>query len=475
MGEGFEAGYTPAGYTKTRTGVTYPLALDLNQMPNRMSQMVHDTALRPAVLNASKALRDRAINGAITTHYGKEYSDMLIPYLRGVANAANNVSKESAWLQTSSDFLRQNLITTLVGFNPGTVLKHAPTAAILSMREVGPARFLEAVRSMFNVNDETGERNWTFAKNNSLELQRRDRNWQETLYGATNELQAGSKYGAWRAAIMRWSSKPVAMSDMISAVPTWLAQYGKAMEEGATHGDAVFEADRAVRRAHGSTAATNRPMITSHFGGWLTSVYNFFNDIMNRQLETVWKAGDALGLAKEGEHKAAMAMVPGLAASMFAYAVWPAIVEELISPLPSKPDDSTGKKVAKSAAYTLAASWPGVRDLVNGMLEGKDPDVGLTSTLYKEFTDPTRDWTKQNWLSPQHASKLVRDIGGLSGVLTGIPQQPWKEAAGAYGLAHGTERPRGPWGWLVLGRYGTLKGHSQTFGDYLEGRYDRSK
>jgi hypothetical protein len=475
MGEGFEAGYTPAGYTKTRTGATYPMALDLNQMPNRLSQMIHDTALRPAVLNAAKVLRDRAINGAITEHYGKEYSDMMVPWLRGIANAANNVSKESAWLQSSSDFLRQNLITTLVGWNPGTVLKHAPTAAMLSMHEVGLGRFFDAVKSLFSINDETGEKNWDFAIKNSLELQRRDRNWQETLYGATNELQAGSKFGTWRAKIMQLSSKPVAMSDIISAVPTWLAQYGKAMEEGATHGDAIFEADRAVRRAHGSTAASNRPMITNAAGGWLTSVYNFFNDIMNRQMETLWKAGDAVGLAKEGQRGTAMAMVPGLAASMFAYAIWPAIVEQMVSPLPSKPDDSFAKKAAKGMAYTASASWPGIRDIVNGMLEGKDPDVGLLSTLGQEFTNAVRDFGKKDPVNTQHAEKLIRDAGGLVGVLTGVPQQPAKELSAAYGVSQGAERPRGPWGWLVLGRYGTLKGHSQTAGDYLGGRYDRSK
>jgi hypothetical protein len=343
------------------------------------------------------------------------------------------------------------------------------------MHEVGPARFFNAVKSLFSINDETGEKNWDFAIKNSLELQRRDRNWQETLYGATNELQAGSKFGTWRAKIMQLSSKPVAMSDIISAVPTWLAQYDKAMEEGATHGDAVFEADRAVRRAHGSTAATNRPMITSQFGGWLTSVYNFFNDIMNRQMETLWKAGDALDLAKEGKHGEAMKAVPPLAAAMFAYAIWPAIVEQSVSPLPSSPQDGWAKKAAKGMAYTASASWPIVRDVVNGMLEGKDPDVGLVTTMYKELTDAVRDWNKKDRLNPQHAEKMIRDAGGLVGMLTGVPQQPAKVAAGAYGVAQGSERPRGPWGWLVLGRYGTLKGHSQTFGDYLGGRYDRSK
>ena len=52
---------------------------------------------------------------------------------------------------------------------------------------------------------------------------------------------------------MQWSSKPVALSDMLSAAPTWLAAY-KEIAAGKDHGEAVVFGDRAVRRAHGSTA-----------------------------------------------------------------------------------------------------------------------------------------------------------------------------------------------------------------------------
>jgi len=62
---------------------------------------------------------------------------------------------------------------------------------------------------------------------------------------------------------------------MLSAVPTWLAADTNKIEAGETHGDAVFAADRAVRRAHGSTATTNRTQIMREASPWLTSVYNF--------------------------------------------------------------------------------------------------------------------------------------------------------------------------------------------------------
>lgn len=472
--EGFEAATPPAGYTKSRTNFVAPMSMNIDRMPNRLSQMVHDTAVRPAVLQAAKFFRDKEIRAAMTTHYGKEYTDMMVPWLRGIANAAN-VGKDVTEFSKASEFMRQNLITALVGFNPGTVLKHAPTAAVLSIKEVGGPRFLSAVRSMFTVNEETGDSNWKFATDNSLELQRRDRNWQETLYGATGGLTSNNNVGEWRQKIMQWSSKPVALSDMMSAVPTWLARYDQALEEGRSHGDAVFEADRSVRRAHGSTSVATRPMLTHQLTPWLTSVYNFFNDVMNRQVETVWKAGEALDLAKSGQKDKAMAMVPHLAAGVFAYAIWPALVENWVSPQDSEPEDGWGKKAAKGMAQTLGASWVGVRDLVNFAIEGGSPDVGLASTEVRSLVDAFRDLQKKQPFSPQHAGKLISDASALVGSLTGVPDQIGREARFGYGLAAGTEHPQGPWGWLVGARYGTTKGHSQTAQQYLQGQYDRSR
>jgi hypothetical protein len=468
--EGFDRAMPGAGYENDRTGYSAPTALTLNQMPNRLAQMIHNTAVRPAVLNAVKVFKDPDIRAAIQTHYGKEYTDMLIPYLRGVANASNAAMHDAGVLGSVSEFMRQNLITALVGLNPGTVMKHGPTALGLSMKEVGPARFSNAVRSLFTINEETGDSNYRFAMNNSLELQRRGRNWQENLYGATGELQAGSKFGKLRQQIMQLSSKPVALSDLMSSVPTWLARYDQAVEEGRSHGDAVYEADYSVRRAHGSTAITNRPLITQQISPWFTSVYNFFNDIFNRQLETVWRAGEAMDLAKEGNHSAAMKMGATVATGVFAYAVWPAIVEEFVSPQQTSSDESWGKRAGKSLLYTEGATMPFVREFTNAILQGKEPEVGLFSTEGKQLYDVWRDMDKKEPFNAPHFEKVIRDASSFAGALTGVPDQIGKEASAAYGVGSGVERPRGPWGWLTLGRYGTLKGHSATMSDYMAGR-----
>jgi hypothetical protein len=469
--DGYFRAATPAGYTKSRTGYSAPLALDLDQMPGRIGQMLQDIGLRPAVINASKLFYDHDVRSAVRKHYGVEYRNEMLAYLKGVANAANQMEKSQQALNAASEFIRQNMITTLVGLNPGTVLKHGPTAAVLSMREVGPANFAKAVKSMFSINEETAESNWQFAMKHSLELQRRDRNWEESLYGATAGLVPGEKFAPWRQKIMQWSSKPVALSDMISAVPTWLAAYEKEMGESGVHGDAVFAADRAVRRAHGSTASTNRTAIMRTANPWLTSVYNFFSDIMNRQMETIWKSGEILDRAKEGEKKAALAAAGTMTASMFAYAVWPAIVEHMVSGQAEDEHEPWGVAAGKAMVRTAASSWVGVRDFVNWMLYGFDPQLGMAGTAMKELGSAVNDLKKDHPFRKDHAGRIIQDGAGMVGAMTGMmPQQVGRSARYLHDVDAGIEHPRGPWEWLVGLRFGTTKGHSRTVEDYMKGK-----
>jgi hypothetical protein len=468
---GYFRATTPAGYTETRTGYAAPMALDLDQIPGRISQMLQDIGLRPAVINASKIFYDHDVRSAVRKHYGAEYREQFVDYLQAVANSANNMNVSQRALVAASEFVRQNMITTLVGLNPGTVLKHGPTAAVLSMKEVGPANFLKAVHSMFRVSEETAETNWQFAIKNSLELQRRDRNWEETLYGATQGLVPGEKFAPWRAKIMEWASKPVAMSDMISAVPTWLAAYEKEMNATGVHGDAVYAADLAVRRAHGSTAITNRPAIVRNTNPWLTSVYNFFSDIMNRQVETIWRAGEIEGHVKEGDFKKASAATGAAIAGMFAYAVWPAIVEHMVSGEGSEEKESWGAMAAKAGVRTAASSWIGVRDFANWMLYGFDPQFGMGGTAMKALGSAFKDLGKDHPLRKDHRGKLLQDGATMIGAMTGaFPAQLGRSARYLHDVEYGLARPKGPWEWLVGLRYGTTKGHTRTFEDYTKGK-----
>jgi hypothetical protein len=460
---------TPAGYTQSRTGAVYPLSLDLDRMPMRLAEMIHDTEMRPAVLNAAKILYDPKVQSAVNRFYGLEYRNLLEPYLEGVANSAIRNTRAMATENAYSNFFRQNVIATLVGLNPGTVLKHAPTAAVLSMREVGVKNFAKVfaevtaenfgywAKSMVGINDRTAQTNWEFAMEHSLELQRRDRNWEETLYGASaGAITPGDKLPLWRQRVIQWSAKPVAMSDMLSAVPTWLAKYNEEMGKHGVHGDAVYQADLSVRRAHGSTAITSRTAIQRDWNPWLTSFYSFFSDVMNRQMETIWKAGKTMGMVKDENYKTAMATVPGLAGSFFAYSIWPAIVEHMVEPPPSKDDEPLAWTALKQGIYSHAASWPIVRDLASAMVYERDPQFGLAGTAGRMGVNELRDLYKvyndikdSGQLDDAHAAKLIQDSAMFVGLLTGAPGgQVGRTGKFIWNVNTGREEPEDPWEWM---------------------------
>jgi hypothetical protein len=455
--QGYVRATTPAGYTQQRTGYVGPVALDLDRLPNRMKQVIHDTALRPAILNASKILYDPKIQATVSGHYGKEYKDLLVPYLRDVANNSNFMSKAQQSASGMLEFTRQNMIGTLVGLNPHTVLKHGPTAFIQSINEVGAGNFLSATKGLLSINDATGETNWQFAMANSQELQRRHQHYQETISGAVQSMVPSSKFESLRRTIMKYGSYPVAMSDLLSAVPTWSAAYKSAIEQGGSHGDGVYEADRAIRRAHGSSAITSRPSIVRDSNPWFTSVYGFFSHILNRQMEMVWKAGEMTDMVKEGQYASAFKEVPKMAGMIFAYAIAPALIEQIVSGQIND-NESWAKKAGKALLETGGASWVGVRDFTSAIVSGRDPTLGLGGTALKTGTDLWRDFGKKQPFNKEHAGRLIQDASGFIGTATGLTNETEGRAARfALGVHSGIEHPKGPWDWVHGLSSGTLK------------------
>jgi Large polyvalent protein associated domain 22 len=468
---------TPQGYTKARTGYIAPLDLTTHMIPNRIKSMIHDIAFRRAVVNASKVFYARDVRAAITRHIGDIQRDMLVPYLKDVANASNYRDDLGYTAAKVSEFFRQNVISTMIGWNPGTVLKHGPTALVNSITEVGPLNFANAVRGLFSINEQTGESNWQFAMNKSEELQRRHQNWTETIGGgaaiATGEA---TTFQALRQTLIKAGATPVAISDLLSSVPTWLAKYKEIKDDGGSEGDAIHLADRAVRRAHGSTVITNRPAImrsSNPLVQWTTSLYGFFSHVMNRQYELMWRSADALDMAKKGDLKEGLAQIPKLTTMFFSYIVFPAMIEELVTPMTNKEHESWGLKAAKTLTLGLSSSWPIIRDIVYAALNGKDPAFGLASTAQKTVTDLVRDLDRgKEAFGKPHAGKLIRDGATALGALTGLVTAPEGKAFEyMHDYAVGLEHPKGPWGVATGLRFGTMKGHSPTAYDrFISGR-----
>lgn len=463
-GDEYFAATTPAGYTKSRTGFTGPLSLDLDFFGPRMKQMLNDIAMREAVIQASKFFRDPDLQQAIKKHsaLGIEVEKGLMPYLKDVANMSNIDSYAAQGAAKWSEWFRQNTIMTLVGLNPGTVMKHFSTAMVQSAQEAGIGAFAQQMKNILT-DLPSGQRSWRYAMDTSEELQRRHRHWNETLGGAYQEAFQESTL---RQIIHRFGSYPVAFSDLVSAVPTWLAVYTKEMNDHGVQGDAVYAADRSVRRAHGSTATTNRPAIMrgGEMAQWATGLFGFFNHIMNRQVELVWRAkdmvegvGDAKNLgeaAKIAVGDISKVLVPGL----LAYYVLPALIEEMVSPLPQHKKEGWSTWAGKAMIKNMSASWIGIRDVVAGLVTENDPTIGLIGTGAKGMFNLYRDFQSMATSNKDKSGKVMKDLAVVLGTLYGVtPAQVGKTGQFLYETSKGQQRPKNAFEILRGLRYGAAK------------------
>jgi hypothetical protein len=442
---------TPNGYTKRRSGAIDVLSTDYALVPAKLNQILHDVAFREFITNASKITRDKEFRSNVSRAYGKEYVEEINQWIERVAGNASYNSEAMTRAVRASNFIRQNVISTHIAFNLGTIEKHATTAAVMSAKELGPNTFTgalklgkitaevaldsfrHAVGDLFGKSEYLGESISQFIDRNSEEIQRRERHFQDTV-GSTHE--ALTQGATLRDKVAYWGAKGVAISDKISAKPLWLGKYREVMGETGDHGLAVSQANLSVRRAHGSTAITSLPRVAASGGlmePWVTSLYGFMGANMQRRIEIAHDVSDAWKLAKGKELGAAAKALPKILDSVMSNVIWVGIVEETVASQFTD-DRRTGLQHALSAvSTTLAQTIIGLRDMSYSLSHGRAPQVGLLSGALEEVTAPFRDLTKPNPLSAANAGKLVADTITTLGDLKGIGPKPIARAAG-YGI-----------------------------------------
>lgn len=457
---------TSNSYTMRRTGAIQVIDLTYDSVPSRIQQMIHDIAYREFVANTARIFKNGEFRQGITKFYGRDYMEEMDAWLNRIAGNASYNSSAMRLANRVSGYFRQNVITTQIAFNLGTVEKHGLTAFAMSARELGdnlakslpsfaritaevvPAQMVRSVRDMFGKSPDLGETLWQFVKRNSEEIQRRERNFLDTMVGQHQLYSQDSKLDKIRNLTSQYGAKLVALSDMVSAVPLWLAKYRQEFEgNGGVHGDAVRVADAAVRRAHGSTAITNLPRIATGDNPvtpWLTSLYGFMGTSMQRRIEIFHDLNDAYKLGMGGDIRAAGGKLPGILSSLGVYVLWTGIVEEGVAGQFTDDRRGLGTKALTFLFGTVAQSVIGLRDLVHDVATGEE-SVGLGSTPLHHVNNLIRDATKHRPFDRDHAGKLIQDglteIGDLFGV---APQHVGTIARYAHDAFTGFQTPRTP-------------------------------
>jgi hypothetical protein len=439
---------TPRGYTIKRTGYFAPVDLSLDSLRAGLSEMIHDAAYREVVAESGKLFYDNKFQNAMTNHMGVPYRDMLKDFIESKATPIGPDSRNGKFGVAVSNALRTNLVSSLIGFNPSTVMKHFSTAMTNSVFQVGPYNFARAVFSL--TNPETAIANAKFVFESSKFMSARRQVWIDSVGGATDEALRGM---SWNKLMAYIGTRPVAVSDLMSAVPTWLAAYEReanrllASGETEVHDQSVRIADEQTRQAHGDPL--DRPAFMRGRGiiQWFSSLYVFFNHIFQRHYELAWRSGDAARALWAGDLKGATQDIPKLTALFFSNVLMPALVEEMITPYTNKDKESWGHKAAHLLGSGLANAVPIVRDVVHGLMTGSD-SFGLLGTEYENMTKAAKE-VSAHGVSAKNAGRLIQDTSALIGALTGFPIQVGRSAKFLYNYEQGKEHPEGviqfPW------------------------------
>lgn len=473
---------TPHGYTQTRTEFKGALDLTGDFLASRIQGMIHDIAFREAVRNANKLISNQEFRTAIAQKWGKEYSDLLPSWLKDIANSHTLDDDYAQGITRGMSMIRQNVISTLIAYNPGTFIKHGFTAAIMSAAQVGAKplgkaaveiglrgagatakdlvsrndrvpdeAFMDAFRTALD-QGERGENARQFVLDSSPVMRNRQRQADDSVRGAVDRM---NNYG-WGQSLLNLRDSAmllgrfmVAFSDGMSSYPTWLAAYKKAYMAGEDHADAVFIADKEVSRAHGSSFVGDQPLVTRIKNGptgelarWFVPLYKFWNHTVNNNFQLAWDTAAALRDTPDGT-----APEPGANAWSISKRVGLILATIFIEEQASaaKDEDHHGllTKMALASLRYFGAGFVGARELTNGLAAGYEPSTGLIGTISKGINETVKDLKQATGIKAGIAKNWIIHTATTLGYATGIGgTQLGKTGSFLNDLRTGREQPR---------------------------------
>ena len=476
---GFFRATTPQGYTKSRQRYIAPHELSFRMVPTRMRQMIHDIATREAVMQLSKFFYDDKFMQAMKDHYGVAQANELQPFLKDFAGAQNGPSQSAALLGSAVNKIGSNFVSMQVGLNTNTLLKHGGTAFVKSWA-MHPVGFTQELGRMI-AEIPTGSESWKMASEKSDEVDRRGENVGELMEGQGQSISlrsqgAAGKMDDLRKAVQHFGGAPLAFFDKLSSAALFNTEYRAAIAKGASEGDAVNIADKAVRQTHGSSLSTNRPSIVrvqNPVAKQFAKFYGFFSENVQSLYKASWLMKDALGLAQEGSYAEGLSKLQKGMLYAFTAGVLPAIIDTKVSEDAVDKANSWGHYLSKLVLSSVGSSFLGVREIMAAIVDHREVEGGPLGIL-NSFANVGKDLypDKQGRVAVANPAKVglfLRHSSDAIGTLTGVTNaQVGKSAEYTWNYFHNREHPNGPWQAYMGLRYGTQKGHSRSFDDWVK-------
>ena len=405
---------TSKSHLKERTGYVDFVNINssIEQAAGKMQQTIHDIAFRDAMIQASKVFYDRDIRGLITKHYGEEYADQLVPWLKRVSY---QYSVDDKALSAVNGFLRRMRIN-LVGHSLPLNLKVILSPDVGALNPAAWARFV-ANRS----------ENMKFAMENSQEIKHLVYNMDRDYTEALNKIVLDTEFGDLRKKSIEWGFKPVTAVSQQFRAATFVDEFAKAKAKGMSDVEASLIADSYVRERHGTASVVDLPaMMASNEGLKMLTVFQgYFNTMYNWQRQLP-------GNVRRREIGKFMETALG---SIGVGAAFGALLFNQ-----QKESDSWFKTIGKAMLVQPLSTIPGLNQVTNFFFEGFAPRMPFAS-LFTAAGQVINDAKKVK--EGKRPEKPITHGANVIGLSTGLPlAQVGRTSQFIYDVNKGYQRPR---------------------------------
>jgi len=381
----YGAATTSKGHTVSRAeGYSAPIDFrSLELLPHRIGQQIHDLYFREAVNQANKVLGDKDVAAAIGERLGDDAIKQLRGWVQAVANDRNLDAANYTFVERLLKAARANTVAVGIAFRIGTILKHDLSALSMSFDAVGPRPFLGAAMDLFADLGRGGALMKEIMEK-SGEIRHRmnsyDRDTQGQMEKMAQYAGPGSVRGIGRMAVNfrdemnHLGHLPVSYLDFLSTLPVWLATHRKGIADGMSDADAVFAADKMVRKAHGAQTIVDQAAIQrgSETRKLMTMFYGFFNRTFNGGADAVMRTQSGMRALKDGDTGIARGEFLKVMSFAVGSLMVPAMVEAMVAGHAPRQDESWFGWAGKAILGQVAATVPFVRDLASAAMHGRD-------------------------------------------------------------------------------------------------------
>lgn len=369
-----EGGYTRANVRSSATQaraerVRRPIMLSMQVVTRHLGEVIHDITHREALTETWKLVSDDRVQRIISNAMGREYAQLLKPWLRHIANdQARNASSNSTVVNVLRGIGHR---ITIVGLGYRFLSSIAQIAGMPNIiAQIGERRVIEGWgRFLANPVGAYAE-----VTGKSAEMRDRFSTMDRDIVEMARQ-QAKSR-GVEAIAGPRWFTKyayhGILIMDSLLTTAGWIGAYRKATAEGMSEEEAIYYADKVVRKSQGAGGAKDQAAITREHEAFKLFVkfFSYFSALYNQQRDFGHRLRRVSGATDLGR-----VMHFG-----FWIIVMPPLVDALIrGELPSgddEDDESVGSWAAQKIIFGNLASIPFVRD-VGGAI---DRDFGYKAT-----------------------------------------------------------------------------------------------